>query len=117
MPWPCRWPGCRGLISRGIYCQPHERRSRELAHVRPLLRNWWKLRKMVLAEEPFCREHKKRGQIVLSTQVDHIKSRDEGGSDARDNLQGLCASCGAAKTWQETHRHAGGNLIERHPPE
>src|SRR5207253_917152 len=104
IPWPCRWPGCRLLITHGTYCQPHERRTGALTNTRPLPPNWWKLRKMVLAEEPFCRKCKEEGRIVRATQVDHIIARADGGTDDRENLQGLCDPHGAQKTWQETHR-------------
>jgi 5-methylcytosine-specific restriction protein A len=61
---------------------------------------WRKLRLIVLAEEPVCRMCGREA----SEHVDHIVARAKGGSDERENLQGLCASCHARKT----ARHDGG---------
>jgi len=55
------------------------------------------LRAMVLAEEPFCRPCRKRGRFTASTEVDHIVPLQDGGSDARQNLQGICRDCHIVK--------------------
>jgi 5-methylcytosine-specific restriction enzyme A len=56
---------------------------------------WQKLALLVRMEEPFCREC---GPPTLSRHVDHIVPRRRGGTNARGNLQALCASCHARKT-------------------
>jgi len=58
---------------------------------------WQKLRLVVLAEEPICR----RCRRALAAHVDHIVPKGAGGTDACDNLQGLCAPCHADKTVHE----------------
>jgi len=55
----------------------------------------------VLDEEPFCRACLTRGLHVASDKVDHIKPLAWGGSDERDNKQGLCDPCHDAKSKAE----------------
>ena len=54
---------------------------------------WRRLRVLVLAAEPYCRECS-----APSTQVDHITPRSRGGSDDPSNLQALCARHHSQKT-------------------
>lgn len=58
---------------------------------------------MVLREEPLCR---KCGEPA--TEVDHVISRERGGEDTRDNLQGLCKPCHSQKTVGEDRGFGGG---------
>lgn len=62
------------------------------------------MRKRVLAEEPLCRECSKSGLVEATTVADHIKPKAEGGTDDRDNYQGLCRPCSTAKTARESGR-------------
>lgn len=62
------------------------------------------MRKRVLAEEPLCRECSRAGRIAATTIADHIKPKAEGGTDDRDNYQGLCKPCSTAKTARESGR-------------
>ena len=57
-------------------------------------RKWMDMRHVVLVEEPVC-------MICLrkpSTQVDHKIPICKGGTDERDNLQGICSECHELKT-------------------
>lgn len=56
-------------------------------------RRWRKLRLRVLRDEPLCRFCKQQGRTTLAQVVDHIVPKREGGTDARENLQPLCAPC------------------------
>ena len=106
---PCRFPGCPNLV-RGSsgYCedhQPEERtydRGRGSAAKRGYGARWRKLRGMVLAAQPLCADpfgiHAEAGEVVPSTDVDHIIPREQGGRDVFENLQGLCKSCHSRKT-------------------
>ena len=39
--------------------------------------------------------------LIKATEVDHIKRKEDGGTDAIDNLQSLCGPCHATKTAKE----------------
>lgn len=62
------------------------------------------MRKVVLSEEPLCRECQKHGRVAATTVADHIVPKAEGGSDDRGNYQGLCDACSRAKTALEAAR-------------
>ena len=62
------------------------------------------MRRQVLAEEPLCRSCRSTGRIAATTVADHIKPKAEGGTDDRDNYQGLCTPCSTAKTAAESGR-------------
>lgn len=55
------------------------------------------MRHVVLVEEPICRICARKA----STQVDHIIPLCKGGTDERDNLQGVCDHCHDIKTAQD----------------
>ena len=61
---------------------------------------WKSLARIVLRDEPLCRECKKQGRIEASAVVDHIKPHrgDYTLFFERDNLQGLCTECHNVKT-------------------
>src|SRR6266516_1546047 len=112
-PSKCRWPGCRRLVL-GAYCAPHNRLARQASRIRPLPKNWRKLRAMILARDPACVRCKKKGRIRRSTVVDHIIPRADGGDDSEDNLQGLCRWCDSEKQLEERALGvAGGNSKSR----
>jgi 5-methylcytosine-specific restriction enzyme A len=62
------------------------------------------MREQVLAEEPLCRECLKQGRVSATTIADHVIPKAEGGTDERDNYQGLCSSCDKVKTAAESAR-------------
>jgi len=57
-------------------------------------RRWMAMRHVVLVEEPICKICGRKA----STQVDHIIPLSQGGTDERDNLQGICDNCHEEKT-------------------
>lgn len=65
---------------------------------RPLPPDWEKRRALVLERDPLCKADR---CAEPSKHVDHIVPRAFGGSDAPDNLQGLCGSHHAQKTYRE----------------
>lgn len=75
---------------------------------------WIRLRDMVRAEEPICRECEKRGRTTLTEQIDHIEPRSKRPDLelVRENLQGLCRGCHNAKTRAESRLSDGVSYIE-----
>jgi 5-methylcytosine-specific restriction endonuclease McrA len=61
---------------------------------------WRRLRALVLAREPLCRECLKYNIIRPATEVHHILKKNTGGSNKFDNLEPLCKSCHSKKTRQ-----------------
>jgi 5-methylcytosine-specific restriction protein A len=64
------------------------------------------MRRIVLDEEPLCRVclGKHPAQYTPSTIADHIRPKAEGGTDDRDNYQGICDPCHRDKTARESGR-------------
>ena len=96
MPWqPPRFGG-GGAARRKPWARPEgapDRRIRGRAGMRA--------RAAVLAEEPLCRLCLTAGRVSASVVVDHILSLAAGGSDERENKQGLCTPCHDAKSAAE----------------
>lgn len=110
---PCAYPGCPKLIPANMkYCEEHtptkpkgtpDKRPSRIGGSLYSTARWKRLRKMVLDQEPFCRECAAQGRAVFAEDVDHIV--DHGGDYNlfwdMDNLQPLCHSCHSKKTAAE----------------
>lgn len=93
---PCAAPGCPTLVPRGqSRCAVHKAVSWAGAG-KPYGREWDRIRRTVLQEEPLCRMCPRS-----STTVDHIVPKARGGTDDRSNLQGLCALHAQEKNGQD----------------
>jgi len=79
----------------------HRRASRQ---ERGYGRDHERMRERVLVEEPICRECLKHGMVNPTEIADHIIPKAEGGTDDRDNYQGLCSPHSKAKTAAEAAR-------------
>lgn len=76
--------------------------SRESRHARGYGTAWDKLRKRILTRDKhLCQPCKDKGRLTAAKQVDHIKSKANGGTDAEDNLQSICIPCHNDKTITE----------------
>ncbi len=105
---PCAHRGCPAIVRDGRYCAEHKTDSqaydqrRGASSQRGYGSRWRRLRFMVLRADPLCADpwgvHKKTGEVVLATDVDHIVAKSAGGTDAMDNLQPLCHACHSKKT-------------------
>lgn len=73
------------------------------------------MRAIVLREEPLCRACLKRSPPLYTPSViaDHIEPKAEGGTDDRENYQGLCEPCSDAKTAEEAARARGAKAPRR----
>lgn len=81
---------------------------------------WQKTRERILMlDHGLCRDHRRRGQIVQATDVDHIISKAQGRRrglaasviEGDDNLQSLCKDCHARKTAEEEGRKYAPKIV------
>jgi 5-methylcytosine-specific restriction protein A len=73
--------------------------SRGSRHQRGYGWEWEKQRKRILdRDRHLCQKCLREGQARPATDVDHVVSRGQGGSEGDDNLQALCRACHKAKT-------------------
>ena len=105
LPHACGVPGCP-IVATGKtqYCEEHKR-VRTYDEDRPSAwrrgyggKRWQRLRGVVLAKNPLCVACLERDRTEPAVDVDHILPKNEGGTDALSNLQGLCVSCHSKKT-------------------
>lgn len=63
---------------------------------------WDRTRAAILKRDKYlCQPCLIEGKATPATQVDHIKPRAQGGSEAPDNLQAICTAHHQAKTARE----------------
>lgn len=94
---------CPRAIHRHAQHQAINDRRRGTSSNRGYGADWRKIRARVLAEEPLCMcpDHQGRDDSPASDTVDHILPKARGGTDARDNLQGIHHDCHSRKTAKE----------------
>ena len=71
---------------------------RQSATARGYGREHRRLRKILLATEPLCRECRKKDRYTAATICDHVKPLSQGGQTMMENLQPLCRECSDKKT-------------------
>jgi 5-methylcytosine-specific restriction enzyme A len=109
----CLEPRCPNPAGGKGRCDEHRkpierersRRRREATNGVYKRKRWEMARKAILSRDPICRVCDK----ALSTEVDHITPREDGGADYDPtNLRGICSPCHWAKTASEnaTRRRA-----------
>lgn len=74
---------------------------------------WRRLRQAKLQAEPLCREHRRFGETVPATDVDHIDGNET--NDEWENLQPLCHECHSRKTATENGGF-GNQATKKRPP-
>lgn len=99
---PCAHPGCPELVT-GRFCEKHQKQDRQrydqqrgTAAQRGYDARWRRLRAMVLAEEPLCRECLRQGRVTPATDVHHIDG--DARNMRRENLEPLCHECHSRHT-------------------
>ena len=103
----CNIPGCSEYaVNRSQYCKSHIRNNKrqKWGKHNPFYDTsaWRNLRNAFIRVNKLCKHCADKGIIREATQVDHIRSIENGGDPLSwDNLQPLCTSCHAAKTSQE----------------
>ena len=110
LPKPCAFPGCAATVPAGErYCEKHRKqeaqkydRERGSAASRGYNARWRRVRAQILAEEPLCRRHFARGEIVPAVEVHHIDG--DVTNLARENLEPLCKQCHARETAKSGQR-------------
>ncbi|WP_370171873.1 HNH endonuclease [Sphingobium abikonense] len=72
------------------------------------------MRKLVMAEEPICRQCLAEGVVPprATAVADHIVNQAEGGKTVRSNYQGLCWPHSKAKTAKESGIRYDGDLLD-----
>lgn len=70
-----------------------------------------RMREIVLREEPLCRIclEAKPQRITPSTIADHRIPKSQGGTEDRENYQGVCDPCHKIKTARESAEARSGN--------
>jgi len=117
-PRPCNHTGCP-KVSNGRYCDDHKPlhkhnwqsdKVRGNRHQRGYGREWERRRKVVLNRDSYlCQPCEKQDKVSPANTVDHIVSKDNGGTDDYDNLQSICDACHAIKTAQERKSNTNTN--------
>lgn len=113
----CSAPGCRALTDGGK-CEAHRierRRQQDTQRGTSTERGYdvthRRIRSLMLAEEPLCRECATAGRITVATESDHIVPMGRGGDRwAMENRQPLCHSCHSAKTMREQNERSGSRV-------
>jgi 5-methylcytosine-specific restriction protein A len=122
IPKPCKCAGCSAVtIAIHGFCAVHVDKARQInwaQHQKKYgsgrsryCRHWDQLREQVIArDQGLCQCCLGFGRITPGRDVDHIRSKREGGADTLANLQLLCRSCHNEKTQQEAQRGRAGQI-------
>lgn len=92
---PCSYPSCPQLTHKS-YCAQHSglwQQNRGSSSKRGYDHRWQAIRKMYLAENPLCVECLRKGRLVEATEVHHITTIRDGGTNDYSNLMALCKGC------------------------
>lgn len=102
---PCTWPGCPELVDSGR-CDQHraqtfreQDRQRGNSTQRGYGGAWRRLRLEILRRDEYTCAH--AGCWAKATEVDHIRPKEDGGTDDPANLQAMCHTHHAEKTTNE----------------
>jgi 5-methylcytosine-specific restriction protein A len=105
----CRKAGCGKLIAASGWCDEHKTlrcgwhtTSKESSHRRGYGAAWRRLREVILNRDGgLCQVCLNDGIITIATEVDHIISKANGGTNDEYNLQSICSPHHNEKTAKE----------------
>ena len=108
---PCTMPACPNPANYRGRCEAHASQAarQRYTHSRGVYRSdggvWRKLQRLLLAEEPLCRECATLGFVEAARQVDHVIPISERPELRlyRPNLEALCHRHHSAKTRDEVN--------------
>ena len=104
-PRACSYPKCSKYTVIDGRCDDHKRepwQHTKTASERGYGNDWKVLRQQALSRDNFlCQSCRTNGVYTPATDVDHIKPKSQGGTNAMSNLQSLCKSCHREKSQQE----------------
>ncbi len=99
---PCNFPGCGVLVNSGErYCSQHKKQFPSGGDASHYDRRWRKIRLAFLSKYPLCKKCQEQGRLTPATEVHHIISVANGGSDSESNLMPLCKPCHSRITRKE----------------
>jgi 5-methylcytosine-specific restriction protein A len=114
-PSACTIPGCpRRSVGQGLCAEHQQRRNARYEATRPSStergydKDWARIRRQALADEPTCRVCGK-----TATEVHHINPIALGGTNDVENLACLCHSCHASITAREGGGYGNARRVER----
>ena len=101
---PCPEPGCPAITDGGR-CLRHQKPPPPRPRFRDRVYgpDWRRIRLQVLVEQPYC------ACGARATQVDHIISLKDGGTNDRANLVASCKPCHSRKTAKHDGRWGKGS--------
>lgn len=90
------------------------RGNRGTRHERGYGAAWVRTRRRILDRDlHLCQPCLRRGVAAEATEVDHVKPKSKGGTDALENLSAICKNCHAEKTAKEAAEAQGRTLKKR----
>ena len=100
-PHPCAYPRCPNLTTER-YCSVHKPiASREYQKLRDPATTvrygseWRRIRNRYISKHPLCECCEQKGLLTPATEVHHIVSLADGGTNSDDNLMSVCKPCHA----------------------
>lgn len=98
----CAEPGCPDLAIDRRHCEAHKRAPWQGSTRERSRRPWDRTRRRIFQRDRgLCQLCKAAERATRATEVDHIVSLAQGGTDEDSNLQSVCSSCHRAKTLRE----------------
>ncbi len=112
----CTYPGCATLVLSGRCTRhPYPRKidERDSASSRGYDTHWRRIRAQYLAAHPNCAYNRKCRPGTRATEVDHVLTLSDGGTNEWHNLRAACKACHSSKTARLDTPRRGGRFHAR----